>query len=428
MLRQIDIGIGSLESYRPVVGEGILEELYSVASNLKGARVAHVNATANGGGVAEILRSLVPLYRDLGVDASWLVMQGDDPFFQVTKQLHNALQGADCRFTQADWDVYMACNRRNAASLSLDYDVVFLHDPQPAAILQFSEKASTRWVWRCHIDTSTPDAEAWGVLRTLVNEYDAAVFSIPEFVGPGLRLPHIAIIPPAIDPLTPKNQYMPQEKATAVIATLGIDLRRPFISQISRFDPWKDPLGVLECFKLLREDHRDLQLVLLGNFADDDPEGIAVYTEVLEAARHLPDVHIITGLTDLVNPFQRLSQVVLQKSVKEGFGLTVTEALWKGTPVVAGNTGGIRLQIADGVGGFLVDSTAECAQKVDYLLRHEEERLALGESGREHVRSNFLLPRLLRDEMELMRQLLQNAPTRSSVPETLAVPALATTG
>ena len=412
MLKQVDMGVRSLESYRPLVGEELLEELYSLASYLKGARVAHVNSTANGGGVAEILWSLIPLYRDLGIDTSWLVMEGDAPFFEVTKGLHNALQGAESHLTEADWALYMERNYRETASLRLDYDVVFLHDPQPAAIRYFSGKGAAQWIWRCHIDMSAPDPAAWQPLSALVEEFDAAVFSLSEFVRPDLALPRVAIIPPAIDPHTPKNTPMPIGDAEAVVAEFGIDPARPFICQVSRFDPWKDPLGVIECFRLLRQDHQDLQLVLLGNFADDDPEGLTMYSRVMDAAQDLPDVHIITGLTDLVNPFQGLSQVVIQKSLREGFGLTVTEALWKGTPVVAGRVGGIRLQISDGVGGFLVDSVEECAQKVDYLLTHGEECRALGEAGREHVRRNFLLPRLLRDELALAHELLSTEASR----------------
>lgn len=406
MVDQTNLGIRSVQSYSSLVEASLLEEIYVLASDLKGARVAHINATSNGGGVAEILRSLIPLYRNIGMDASWLVLRGDESFFRVTKRLHNTLQGAKGNFSAADWDVYMKWNQRNAASLCSSYDVVFVHDPQPAAIRQFATAAATHWVWRCHIDTSAPNAEVWRVLTDLVSGYDATIFSAPDFVGPGLNGHPVAIIHPAIDPLIPKNRPMPYKEALAIVARFGLDPRRPFISQISRFDRWKDPLGVIACFGRLRELHPGLQLALLGNFADDDPEGLTFYKEVLKAAQKLTDVHVIKGLTDLVNPFQCLSRVVLQKSLREGFGLTVTEALWKGTPVVAGNVGGIRLQISDGVGGYLVDNAEECVSKVDHLLTHEEERMALGEAGREHVRLNFLLPRLLRDELKLVRGLL----------------------
>ena len=406
MLTQINMGTRSVESYRTLVGDDLAEEIHSRASHLRGLRLAHVNTTSNGGGVAEILRSIIPLYRGLGIDASWLVMEGDESFFKFTKQLHNALQGAERHLSRDDWDRYMARNQQNAANLSTSYDVVILHDPQSAAMRQFVERGATRWVWRCHIDTSEPDAAAWQVMVSLINQFDAAVFSVSEFVGPGIEGPHIAIIPPAIDPLAPKNQPMSPEEASMVIARYGVAPEQPFIAQVSRFDPWKDPLGVIACFRQLRERHPDLQLVLLGDFPNDDPEGPIMYTKLLKAAKGVPGIHIITGLTDLVSPFQSLSQVVLQKSLREGFGLTVAEALWKGTPVVAGNVGGIRLQIVDGVGGFLVSNLEECVQRVDYLLTHEQERLTLGEAGREHVRSNFLSPRLLRDELCLLQELV----------------------
>ena len=407
MLERIAVGTSAVEEYRAFTRNGVIDEIYELASDLKGARVAHINATANGGGVAEILRSLVPLYNDLGIETVWRVMEGSDPFFDVTKRMHNAMQGAKNGFTQEDWDIYLACNRDNAKALSDgEYDLVFIHDPQPAAIRQFAQGTAKHWVWRCHIDTSTPNPETWRFVSGMVNGYDAAVFSLPDFVGSGISVSDVAIIPPAIDPRAPKNVRMAEKQAAEVVAAHGVDPERPFISQISRFDPWKDPLGVIAVFEEVKRSHPELQLVLLGNFADDDPEGVVMYEKVVEAASGVADTHIITGLTDMVSPFQSMSRVVIQKSLREGFGLTVTEALWKGTPVVAGNVGGIRLQVMDGVGGFRVDSIAECAAKVDYLLSHEKDRVALGESGRENVRSNFLLPRLLRDELALIRRLV----------------------
>ena len=407
MLDRIAVPTNTLEEYRAFMRNGLIDEIYELASSLRGARVAHINATSNGGGVAEILRSLVPLYNDLGIETAWRVMEGSNPFFDVTKRMHNAMQGAKNGFTQQDLDIYLSCNRDNAKALcDGEYDVVFIHDPQPAAIRQFAQGTAKHWVWRCHIDTSTPNPETWRFVSDMVNRYDAAVFSLPDFVGPGISVSDVAIIPPAIDPRAPKNVRMTGKQAGEVVAAHGVDPGRPFISQISRFDPWKDPLGVIAVFEELKRSHPELQLVMLGNFADDDPEGVVMYEKVVAAASGVADVHIITGLTDMVNPFQSMSRVVLQKSLREGFGLTVTEALWKGTPVVAGNVGGIRLQVMDGVGGFRVDSIAKCAVKVDYLLSHEQDRVALGESGRENVRSNFLIPRLLRDELALIRRLV----------------------
>lgn len=405
-MNSVTLKPGTLERHRPTAGPELLEEVAVLGDALKGARVLHVNATAYGGGVAEILRSIIPLYRDIGIEADWAILEPDDGFFAFTKKLHNALQGAPQGFVTGDWDLFLDHNRRNAVSIQERYDLIFVHDPQPVGLREMAPQMAERWVWRCHIDTSTPDPEAWGFVGTRAQGYDATIFSVADFIGPGIDRRRSKIIQPAIDPLVPKNAPMDTEAMAKVVSFHGLDISRPFISQISRFDPWKDPLGVIDCFRLLKEAHPTLQLAMLGNFADDDPEGKVLYQEVLAAVEDLIDVHIITGLTDLVNPFQALSDVVLQKSTREGFGLTVTEALWKGTPVVAGNVGGIRLQVLDGVGGFLVEGSEECAERTDYLLNHETERIKLGETGREHVRKNFLIPRLLRDELRLINELL----------------------
>ncbi len=407
MLEVENSGVQSLRPYIGLMDDWVLEELESLGSSLKGARVAHINATSTGGGVAEILHSILPLYQGLGVDASWLVLQGEDEFFDVTKRLHNCLQGAENGLTTKDWEIHSDWNRRNADLMTSKYDVVIVHDPQPAALREFAKNTAGKWVWRCHIDTSEPNEDAWRVLSGLIHEFDAAIFSLSDFVGPRLEHLPISIIPPAIDPFIAKNMPMSKDDAMAVVAEFGLDPNRPFISQVSRFDPWKDPLGVIEAFKLLKQSNIDLQLAMLGNFADDDPEGQVMYERVLEAANGVPDLHIITGLTDLVGPFQSQSKVILQKSLREGFGLTATEALWKGTPVGAGNVGGLRLQVSNDVGGYLVDSGEQCVEKVNYLLTHEEERVALGASGRERVRTQFLLPRLLLDELKLMNGLLR---------------------
>lgn len=401
-------GLHSLFDYADLLDLSLFEEIEWLARQLKGLSVAHVNATARGGGVAEILNSLLPLYRSLGIDSSWLVLRGDDSFFSVTKQMHNCLQGDVSGLTDSDWDTHAAWNKHNAEFLTSTYDAIIVHDPQPAALREFAPNAAHKWVWRSHIDTSAPDPNVWARLSALVHGFDAAVFSLPEFVGPGLQDLPVDVTPPAIDPFVPKNVIMREHEALAVVARYGIDPQRPFISQVSRFDPWKDPLGVIECFRRLKPDYPELQLAMLGNFADDDPEGRVMYDKVVAAAQGTPDVHIILGLTDLVGPFQQMSAVVLQKSLKEGFGLTATEALWKGTPVIAGNVGGLRLQVSAGVGGFLVDSVEECADRVDFLLNHNAVREALAAAGKERVRQQFLLPRLLRDEMRLLHNLVNS--------------------
>lgn len=394
----------TLAEYRGVIDDSLIEEVRSLAGALKGARIAHVNATDSGGGVAEILHSIIPLYRDLGIDTTWLVLDGAPEFFDVTKTMHNAMQGQPHEFTKGEWDTFLHFNEQNALEIDGAFDVVFVHDPQPAAIRRFRPDVASTWIWRSHIDTSSPNMQAWRFVTEQVEDFDAAVFSLDDFVGPGLQLPHVAIVPPAIDPFIPKNRHWSEAEAREVVASHGVDPDKPFVSQISRFDPWKDPIGVIEAFRLLRPKYPDLQLCLLGNFASDDPEGEVMYAKVLDAAEGEDGLFIITGLTDLVGPFQALSAAVIQKSIREGFALTVTEALWKGVPVVGGAVGGIRLQIGGGVGGFLVTSVAECADKLDYLLSNDEERAALGSSGKEHVRRNFLIPRLLRDELEIAAQ------------------------
>ena len=401
-----EAGVYSLYHYTDLLDHALLEELESLGDKLKGARIVHVNATAHGGGVAEILHSMLPLYHGLGVDVSWLVLRGDDSFFNVTKHMHNCLQGDPSGMTPAEWDMHAAWNKHNAEFLTSTYDAIIVHDPQPVALREFAPNAARKWIWRSHIDTSAPEEGTWKRLSALANGFDAAAFSLPEYAGPGLEGLSIAIMPPAIDPFVPKNTEMPYHEAMHIVARFGIDPTRPFISQVSRFDPWKDPLGVIEAFKLVKQNHPEVQLALLGNFADDDPEGRVMFETVQEAARGVKDVHIVTGLSDLVGPFQAQSKVVIQKSLKEGFGLTATEALWKGTPVVVGNVGGLRLQVSDGVGGFLVNSIEECAERVDFLLENETERVALGATGRERVRTHFLMPRLLRDELRLIHELL----------------------
>ena len=408
-MKRIDLKPRSLEDYRPLVGDRLVEELYAQSAQLQGVRVAHINATAAGGGVAEILLSIVPLYQALGIDASWWVMDGSEPFFQITKQMHNALQGAERDFSPEQWALYQSHNEAAAASIADDYDVIVVHDPQPAAIMRYARLRARRWIWRCHIDTSRPHGPTWSAFRETVAGYDAAIFSVADFVAPGIDVSQVAIIPPAIDPLTPKNLPMDVDEARAFVASHGVDVERPFISQISRFDPWKDPLGVIACFKLLKQRHPDLQLVLLGNFADDDPEGRVIYEQVREAADGVPDVSIITGLSDMVNPFQMLSRVVLQKSIREGFGLTVTEAMWKGTPVIGGNCGGIRIQIEHGKTGYLVDTVEECATAMLEILNNPKQAIEIGKLGRENVRRNFLVTRILGDYLSVCSELLAPA-------------------
>lgn len=414
MLQRVDVGERSLTAYRGIAPEATLAALTDLAQTLREVRVLHVNATPYGGGVSELLRSTVPLLNDLGLVAEWRIISGDDPFFQVTKTIHNGLQGAPRGLTSAERAVYVANAERNAAAFEEEYDVVVVHDPQPVPLPLLRGKGSARWIWRCHIDTSHPNTEIWEFLKPYVAVYDAAIFTMDEFVPPAFPVSQVEIIPPAIDPLSPKNFALPDPLARQVLNWIGVQLDRPLITQVSRFDPWKDPLGVIEAYRAVRREVPRLQLALVGSMALDDPEGWDVYRKIVEAARADPLIHVFTNLTGVgnieVNAFQRLSDVVVQKSIREGFGLVVSEALWKGTPVVAGRAGGIPLQMADGAGGYLVGTVDECAEAILQLLRDRTQADALGQAGRERVRQHFLLPRLLLNELSTIKALVTGRP------------------
>ena len=415
MLQSVDTGERSLEAYRGVAPDDTLEQLRIVADRLRGARVLHINATPYGGGVSELLRSTVPLLSDLGLIVDWRIISGDETFFEATKAMHNGLQGAPEGLAQAQRDTYLANARRNAQLLEERYDVIFVHDPQPAALLPFHGKGDARWIWRCHIDTSAPEPGVWAFLRDLLGDYDAAIYTMSEFVAPDLPVARVEIVPPAIDPLSPKNMDLPDMTSREVLEWAGVHPERPLITQVSRFDPWKDPLGVIAAYRLVREDVPNLQLVLAGSMALDDPEGWRIYHEISAEAADDPKIRVLTNLTGVgnveINALQRLSDVVVQKSLREGFGLVVSEALWKRTPVVAGRAGGIPLQMADGVGGALVETVEECAGQIAALLRDRDRAREAGEQGRRRVREHFLTPRLVLNELCLMSALLEGVPT-----------------
>jgi trehalose synthase len=410
MLQTVDVGERSLASYEGVAPEAILAALRDVARDLRGVRVLHVNATPYGGGVSELLRSTVPLYNDLGLIADWKIISGDQPFFEVTKKIHNGLQGAAAELTEEDRQIYEANAQANADALTEQYDVIFIHDPQPAAILPIRGDGRSQWVWRCHIDTGQPNQQVWEYCRQFLPEYEAAIFTMDDFVPPDFPVERVDIIPPAIDPLSPKNLRLAENTAREILEWIGVDLSRPMITQVSRFDPWKDPLGVIEAYKLVKKELPGVQLVLAGSMALDDPEGWDIYSRVKEYSATDPLIHVFTNLTGVgnieVNAFQQLSDVVIQKSIREGFGLVVSESLWKGTPVVAGRAGGIPLQMSGGVGGLLVDGVEQCAEATLRLLRDHDLARRLGEQGKERVREHFLLPRLLLNELSLIRDLL----------------------
>ncbi|MGZ3460184.1 MAG: glycosyltransferase [Archangium sp.] len=424
MLDVVDIGDRSLESYRGVAPDEQLDELVHIAQRLRGARILHINSTHYGGGVSEILRASIPLYKDLGMEAEWKIIRGDNAFFQITKRLHNGLQGAPGQLSEAEKAFYLGNAQLNAPHLGEGYDFVIVHDPQPAAIPALVHQRSSRWIWRCHIDTSHPNPAIWDFLVPFLANYDAAVFTLQNFIPPRFPIRRIALLPPAIDPLSPKNLVLPEALARQILAWIGVHLDRPLVTQVSRFDRWKDPLGVVAAYRRARRHVRGLQLALVSSMALDDPEAWDIYEEIRAATANDHLIHVFTNFAGVgnveVNAFQSLSDVVIQKSLREGFGLVVSEALWKGTPVVAGRVGGIPMQLPPGTGGLLVDSVEECADALLHLLRHPEEAHALGESGREHVRQRFLMPRLLLDELRLLEALTENRPVDSSAASPMA--------
>jgi trehalose synthase len=385
-----------LHDYVPIVGQPIIDDLMLVAEKLKGKIVQHINSTAVGGGVAEILNRMVPLLTELGVDSRWDVVKGGEEFFWVTKKFHNALHGNHEEITQHDFDIFMETSQRSIEQLDTYGDIVFVHDPQPIALV--NKKSANKWIWRCHIDISNPNQIVWEYLRSFIDKYDAAVFSAPSF---SQNLPiRQFLIPPSIDPLSDKNKDLPQEFIKSVLEKYGIVENKPIITQISRFDRLKDPAGVIEVFREVKR-YIDCQLVLAGGTAADDPEAIEVLEEVREKAQHDHDIHILLmPHNDIeVNALQRGSTVIIQKSIKEGFGLTVAEALWKAKPVVASAVGGIPLQITHKYSGLLCHTIQGAAFAIKQLLNAPEYAKKLGENGHEHIRNNFLLTRHLRDYM-----------------------------
>jgi trehalose synthase len=398
----------SLKSYEPIVGPSVLRQLRQLAAGLSGLRVVHVNSTSQGGGVAEILSWMVPLMRDLGLEASWEVIQGDESFFRVTKAMHNGLQGTSVEMSEPDRETYLATNEENGGALRdklEEADFVFIHDPQPASLLQLCPKRKGTWVWRCHIDLSHPHRPVWKFLKPLVTPYDASIFSMTEF---SQALPHPQfIVRPSINPLNETNRPLTASDMEPVLALHGIDRHRPLLVQVSRFDRFKDPVGVIRMFFMVSR-VTPVQLVLAGGGAVDDPEGEGVYREVKEAANRHPDIHVLQLPSDAhktINALQRAADIVLQKSTREGFGLTVAEALWKGKPVIGGDTGGIRVQVHDYHTGFLVNTPEGAALRIRYLMRNRQRMREMGEKGREFVRENFLLTRHLREYLTLMHSL-----------------------
>jgi trehalose synthase len=410
MLQEVALGSKSLADYTHLAGRGVVQEIRTLAENLSGKRILHVSATAFGGGVSEILYSLVPLMRDIGLDASWQVIMGREEFFNATKLLHNSLQGDPNTLTSNEWELFDHYNEMNAKSLDGEWDVVIVHDPQPVGMRHSAKEHGKHWIWRCHIDLSEPNPDPIQRLLPLISEYDATVWHLQQYVPDGLD-GHggIQIVPPAIDPLSPKNMALSPDDASYVCDQFGIDVDRPLICQVSRFDPWKDPIGVIDAYRLVTEELPEVQLALVGSMATDDPEGWEFFQRTYEYAGGDPDIKILNNLNNVgaieVNAFQSQADVVMQKSIREGFGLTVTEALWKGRPTIGGDVGGIPLQIVDGQDGYLVSNSKDAAKRAIEILSDPELGRRLGRAGKERTRERFLTPRLLLDWLRIFTAL-----------------------
>jgi len=409
MLQVVNTGHKSLADYATIATRGLMEEIRRLAEPLAGKRIVHLSATAFGGGVAEINYTLVPLMQDAGLEVEWRIIQGENEFFEVTKTIHNALQGNPQGLTEDQQETFRRYQELNAKQFEDEYDFVVVHDPQPVGMIDYFPDSSAKWIWRGHIDFSTPNKDVFDFIIPSLGRYDAAIFHMREYVPKASGLPECYIWPPAIDPLAPKNMALSAEDAAYIVDQFGIDVERPLLAQVSRFDPWKDPLGVIDAYRVVKQRFPDVQLALVGSMAHDDPEGWDFYNQTVSYAAGDPDIYILSNLNNVgsveVNAFQVHSAAVIQKSIKEGFGLTVTEALWKTRPTVAGRVGGIVAQITDGETGWLVDSATECAEACIEILRDPTEARQRALRGKEYVRRHFLTPRLLRDWLVLFNRL-----------------------
>jgi trehalose synthase len=412
----------SLDTYTPHAGEEPIARIRELAAPLKGAKVLHVNATAFGGGVAEILASFIPLLQDLGIHADWQVIEATPEFFDVSKSMHNAMQGMYIPWTTAMADLWRQTNQHNAdliADKAEQYDFVIIHDPQPAGLLHYIRERDpnllgAKWIWRCHLDTTESLPEVWDFVKSFVEPYDAMIFTMEEYVKDFANGPSLEVIRPAIDPTSTKNSEISPQVIREVLLRYEIDPDRPIIAQISRFDPWKDPLGVIDVYRILKKQRPDLQLIMVASMANDDPEAWSFYERIVRKAGEDFDIHVLTNLNGVgnleVNTFQSAADVVMQKSIREGFGLVISEALWKGKAFVGSAAGGIPMQLADGRGGRIANTTEEFARSIAELLDDPPVRDTLGHAGKAHVRANFLTTRLLEDHLRLMNRLLGSRP------------------
>jgi len=409
-VKEINAKKRDIADYKEFIDSKENENLGKLSENLKGKRIAFVNSTAFGGGVAELFQSIVPVSRSMGVDMHWFVMEGDEKFFSITKKMHNMLQGKTGIISKEELDYYVAINRKNAERFKDKFDVVIIHDPQPMAIPSFLKNVSNHFVWRCHIDTTIPDTQIREIMQRFLPDYENTIFSMNAFAE-GLGVKKNEVIYPSIDPLSEKNRPISYKESLEIVQRFGVNIHKPMIVQISRFDPWKDPIGVIDIYKKLKSHYKGLQLVLIGSMASDDPEGWRFYQRTLRHAGEDSNLYILSNLDGVgsreVNAFQRIATVVLQKSLREGFGLTVSEALWKKRAVIGGRTGGITVQIQDGENGYLVSSNEECIKDIEELLLNADKRQVFGRRGFKTVKEKFLITRHIKDYLRLFNKILQ---------------------
>jgi trehalose synthase len=403
------ISVLSLDKYRDIVGDDYIEQIHDQASSLSEKTMVHINSTYQGGGVAEILNSLIILLNDTGIKTDWRVLHGDLDFFTITKKFHNALQGEKINLSSKKKEIYYINNVNNAIFTHINHDFIIVHDPQPLTIITCYKKRQP-WVWRCHIDISKPMKGLWDYLKMFILKYDAMVVSMEKFKKkdiPDTIMPQ-HIIRPSIDPLNLKNKKISTSTISKYLSKSGIDQEKPIVCQVSRFDKWKDQEGMIQIFKLIKK-KVDCQLVLVGSMASDDPEGQVIFEDLEKKVENEKDIHLIINASDIfINALQRVSSAVIQKSIKEGFAITVSEALWKGAPVVASNVGGIPSQVIDGENGYLLEpfDFKGFAEKITYLIRHQDIAKKMGKSGKNHVKNNFLITRHLLDYIQLMKKVM----------------------
>lgn len=410
MLQPVPVGLRNFTEYHPLIEPGLFEEVYALAKRLEGKRVLHINSTSSRGGVAEILESSIPLMRDVGLDAHWQTFKSvPNSFYRLTKLIHNGLQGGSQDMTPAQWRQYEAYNRRLAKYLQpSQWDYIVVHDHQPAAALSFlKSQGRTKWIWRSHTDSANPNPSYQKQFLKYLNPFDGALFTMPEYVFNGYRPKHLMISPPAIDAFSTKNAPLKKAEARRIVRSFGIDTTKPLITQVSRLDPWKDMPGVVAAWQLAKKRVPNLQLALISNYSTGDAQALGILKELRKTARGMPDLYLMINEAGprAIKAFRMVNNVALQKSLREGFGLTVAEALWSKRPVIGGNVGGIKLQIAPGKNGYLVNSVEECAKWIVNLVQNPAKAYLLGQYGHEHVRRHFLLPRMIRDTLQFMLEL-----------------------